>query len=71
MQPLNITDINLGPINGGNDRPKLIKIHSAFMIFAWIGTGSVGMLVARYFKKTWSGQTLNGKDLWFSVRLQK
>lgn len=68
MQALNITDINNGPIIGGNDRAKMVKIHAAFMIFAWIGTGSVGMLVARYFKKTWIGQTINGKALWFSVR---
>lgn len=37
------------------------------MITAWIGTASIGILLARYFKQTWVGSQLCGKDQWFAV----
>nr|XP_032521906.1 putative ferric-chelate reductase 1 homolog isoform X2 [Danaus plexippus plexippus] len=43
----------------------LIKLHGSFMITAWMGATSLGILLARYFKKTWVGKTLGGKDVWF------
>lgn len=43
----------------------LFRLHGALMIAAWIGTASVGMLVARYYKHTWVGRQLAGLDLWF------
>lgn len=45
----------------------LLRLHGAFMITAWIGTASIGILLARYFKQTWVGSSLCGKDIWFSV----
>ena len=33
----------------------LLRLHGAFMIAAWIGAASLGMMVARYFKQTWTG----------------
>ncbi|KAK4883790.1 hypothetical protein RN001_000061 [Aquatica leii] len=44
----------------------LIHLHAAFMLTAWIGTASVGTLLARYYRKTWVGKSLCGKDLWFA-----
>lgn len=44
----------------------LIHLHGAFMLTAWIGTASVGILLARYYRQTWVGTTLMGKDLWFA-----
>lgn len=41
------------------------KIHGCLMVIAWIGTSTVGIIVARYFKKTWVGSQMFGKDLWF------
>lgn len=41
------------------------KIHGCLMVIAWIGTSTVGIIVARYFKKTWVGSQKFGKDLWF------
>ncbi|CAO1330498.1 unnamed protein product [Diamesa serratosioi] len=41
------------------------KIHGCLMVFAWIGTSTVGIIVARYFKKTWVGSQMFGKELWF------
>lgn len=45
----------------------LLRLHGAFMLTAWIGTASVGMLLARYFRQTWVGSQMCGKDLWFAV----
>lgn len=47
----------------------LVRLHGSFMIAAWIGTASVGILLARYYRQTWVGTSLCGKDLWFAVSL--
>ena len=39
--------------------------HGALMIIAWIGLSSIGIVVARYFKKSWPDTKLCGKDPWF------
>ena len=44
----------------------LIRLHGAFMLAAWIGTASLGILLARYFKQTWVGSQMCGKDQWFA-----
>ncbi|XP_026481553.1 putative ferric-chelate reductase 1 homolog [Ctenocephalides felis] len=44
----------------------LLRLHGAFMLTAWVGTASVGILLARYFKQTWTGRTFCGKDQWFA-----
>lgn len=43
----------------------LLRLHAAFMLTAWIGTASLGILFARYFKQTWVGSQMCGKDQWF------
>lgn len=45
----------------------LLRLHGAFMIGAWIGAAGIGILLARYFKQTWVGNQLCGKDQWFAV----
>lgn len=52
----------------GGASKLFLRLHAAFMIVAWIGTASVGILLARYFKQTWVGSQLCGKDQWFAVR---
>ncbi|XP_033253434.1 putative ferric-chelate reductase 1 homolog isoform X3 [Drosophila miranda] len=44
----------------------LVQLHGAFMIVAWIGTTSLGISFARYFKQTWVGRQSCGKDQWFA-----
>lgn len=44
-----------------------VYLHGSFMVAAWIGSASIGILLARYFKKTWVGSQLCGKDQWFAV----
>lgn len=51
----------------GGASKLFLRLHAAFMITAWIGTASVGILLARYFKQTWVGSQLCGKDQWFAV----
>lgn len=47
----------------------LLRLHGAFMIAAWVGTASLGILIARYYKQTWVGKSLWGKDIWFTVSI--
>lgn len=44
----------------------LLRLHGAFMLVAWIGTASIGILLARYYRQTWVGSQLCGKDQWFA-----
>ncbi|XP_022837537.1 putative ferric-chelate reductase 1 homolog [Spodoptera litura] len=44
----------------------LLKLHGSFMLLAWLGTASLGILLARYFRQTWVGKQLGGKDIWFA-----
>lgn len=43
----------------------LILIHGAFMIVAWIGLTSIGIFLARHYKKTLNNHKTCGKDSWF------
>lgn len=49
----------------GANRNILVKLHGAFMVTAWLFSASLGILFARYFRLTWVGKQLMGKDLWF------
>ncbi|XP_072946264.1 putative ferric-chelate reductase 1 homolog isoform X2 [Epargyreus clarus] len=44
----------------------LLKLHGSFMIAAWLGAASLGIVLARYFRQTWVGKQLGGKDIWFA-----
>ncbi|XP_012137396.1 putative ferric-chelate reductase 1 homolog isoform X2 [Megachile rotundata] len=44
----------------------LIRVHGALMLASWIGTASIGILLARYYRQTWVGSQLCGKDQWFA-----
>lgn len=55
--------------NLGGSSKLFLRLHAAFMLVAWIGTASVGILLARYYKQTWVGSQLCGKDQWFAVRI--
>lgn len=45
----------------------LIRLHGALMLASWLGTASIGMLLARYYRQTWVNSQLCGKDHWFAV----
>lgn len=42
----------------------LLLTHGSFMIVAWIGLTSIGVVIARYFKTSFK-QTIFGLDSWF------
>lgn len=44
------------------------SVSGALMVTAWMSTGSLGMVVARYLRGVSKGQKLWGKDVWFLVR---
>lgn len=60
--PINLAEVQ----NLAGSSNLLVRLHGAFMIVAWIGTTSLGILLARYFKQTWVGSQLCGKDQWFA-----
>uniref|UniRef100_A0A8C7R9K0 Zgc:163022 n=1 Tax=Oncorhynchus mykiss TaxID=8022 RepID=A0A8C7R9K0_ONCMY len=43
-------------------QPPIIKAHGALMLIAWMTTGSLGMITARYLKGV-----ANGKECWHDV----
>lgn len=45
----------------------LMRLHGLFMVVAWLGFAGTGMLFARYFRQTWVGKPVGGKDLWFQA----
>ncbi|XP_078136995.1 putative ferric-chelate reductase 1 isoform X2 [Sander vitreus] len=49
--------------------PGIVKAHGALMLISWMTLGSLGMMVARYLKKTAKGEKLLGKDVWFVVHV--
>lgn len=56
---------DVGEWTAAND--LLIRLHGALMLASWIGTASIGMLLARYYRQTWVNSQLCGKDHWFTV----
>ena len=51
----------------GSDLTSLMKAHGIIMIFAWIVLVSTGILIARYFKRSWADRKLCGKAVWFAM----
>jgi hypothetical protein len=45
----------------------LVQIHGIIMVLAWLASASSGMLMARYYKKTWRTVRPLDKDLWFRL----
>ncbi|XP_046809531.1 putative ferric-chelate reductase 1 homolog isoform X1 [Lucilia cuprina] len=59
--------INLADLQDlGAASTLMLRLHGSFMIAAWIGTTSLGIIFARYFKQTWVGSQMCGKDQWFA-----
>lgn len=46
-------------------------VSGSLMLIAWMTTGTLGMMVARYLKKMATGTTMCNKDLWFVVSHRK
>lgn len=44
------------------------RLHGVFMFTAWIGTTTLGVFLARYYKQQWKGRQFMNKDIWFVVR---
>ncbi|CAM4723320.1 unnamed protein product [Leuciscus chuanchicus] len=58
--------LNPSQVTSSNEEfPAIVKAHGALMLIAWMTTGSLGMMIARYLKGVAKGQGLGGKDFWF------
>ncbi|CAF1163143.1 unnamed protein product [Rotaria sp. Silwood1] len=51
----------------GSDSTGLMKAHGIIMIFTWIVLVSTGILIARYFKLSWSNKKICNKAVWFAI----
>ncbi|KAM4021540.1 putative ferric-chelate reductase 1 [Anomaloglossus baeobatrachus] len=51
-----------------NSKHIMVKTHGALMLIAWMTTGSLGMIIARYIK-TAAKTPILGKALWFQSHL--
>ncbi|XP_034028594.1 putative ferric-chelate reductase 1 isoform X2 [Thalassophryne amazonica] len=49
--------------------PHIIKAHGALMLIAWMTTGSLGMMVARYLKGLAKGHKVCSNKIWFVVHV--
>ncbi|XP_070494933.1 putative ferric-chelate reductase 1 homolog [Chironomus tepperi] len=61
--PVRLTDPQY--VRQNEPQNVLILIHGSFMIVSWIGLTSIGIVFARYFKKSWSNKKTCGQDVWF------
>ena len=43
------------------------KAHGCIMVIAWLAAAPLGMLTARYYRRTWTSVKPCGKDLWFRL----
>lgn len=43
----------------------LLMLHGSFMIVAWTLTSIIGVIIARYFRKSFTKQKICGHDTWF------
>ncbi|XP_026869089.2 putative ferric-chelate reductase 1 [Electrophorus electricus] len=62
-------DLYSPQVLGGEQYPAIVKAHGCLMLISWMTTGSVGMLIARYLKKTTRGTRCCGKDFWFVAHM--
>ncbi|XP_063062356.1 putative ferric-chelate reductase 1 [Engraulis encrasicolus] len=58
-------DISAPQVITTTGQPQIIKAHGALMLIAWMTTGSLGMLIARFLKEATKGRKCLGKHLWF------
>ncbi|XP_025094880.1 putative ferric-chelate reductase 1 [Pomacea canaliculata] len=54
-------------IGAKSESQTLVKLHGCLMTLAWIMAGSVGLLMARFYKDAWKTKTLCGVKVWFAI----
>lgn len=55
-------------ILGSNEESRLmVTLHGCFMVVAWIGLTSIGIITARYFKMLMGDVKIVKKDAWFRI----
>lgn len=58
--------LGLGQVGLIAAKPRLyIVLHGAFMVAAWVCAASIGIMIARYCKQTWTNHKIAGLDQWF------
>ncbi|XP_055929257.1 putative ferric-chelate reductase 1 homolog isoform X2 [Argiope bruennichi] len=60
-------NFNAFEVSEGEGVTDSVKIHGTFMVTAWVGLVSIGILLARHFKPSWENRTLCGVKIWFAL----
>lgn len=53
--------------SSSKDLRFLVKVHGSLMVITWMGTVSVAIIFARYFKDAWSSRLMCDVKIWFAV----
>uniref|UniRef100_T1JGZ2 Ferric-chelate reductase 1 n=1 Tax=Strigamia maritima TaxID=126957 RepID=T1JGZ2_STRMM len=61
-RPVDLASISM--VSGEKD--TLIFVHACLMILAWVGTASVAVFMARFYKYTWVARLECGEQVWFT-----
>ncbi|XP_048457496.1 putative ferric-chelate reductase 1 [Rhincodon typus] len=64
-EKVDVTVVQL--VVGDNNRSTLIKTHGALMLIAWMTVGSIGMIIAKFFKSLGGSTKILGKKIWFQL----
>jgi len=51
----------------GSGSILLLQLHGFCMVAAWVGCAGTAIIIARYYKQTWKGMPMMGKDRWFQA----
>ncbi|GCB74185.1 hypothetical protein scyTo_0003272 [Scyliorhinus torazame] len=69
---ISVEKVNVGIIqlaSGNRRKSTLIKTHAALLLIAWMTTGSIGMIFAKFFKNIGGSKKILGKNIWFQLHL--
>jgi len=66
LKTISAVPLGLGVVGEIASKSRLyIILHGSFMIGAWVCAASLGIILARYYKQTWTAKRLFGLDQWF------
>ncbi|KAI2807574.1 DOMON domain-containing protein frrs1L [Blomia tropicalis] len=62
-----LIDFKLVGFISAHSKMFLVKLHASFMVLAWVGFVSIGIITARYFKPLWLSHSMFGVRIWFAI----
>lgn len=66
-EPVNLAAAGALTGSSAKDLRFLVRVHGSLMVITWLGTVSVAIIFARYFKDAWNSRLMCGVKIWFAV----